>query len=240
MQDSLGQLISLIDLTRLKENDLPSMVDDLCLKASTPYGHVAAVCVFPEYVSRVKEKLVHTEVKCATVINFPSGDEPLSKIREEIKNVLQQGADEIDVVFPYKAYLSLEKQSALEVMAVCRELSKGKILKIIVESGAFPDEKILTSALRDLLSLNIDFLKTSTGKIEKGASVEAVKCFIQAIQDSQVSCGIKISGGIRTVDQALTYWKLLADAFGEDFISPKTVRFGASSLLDEIINHQKD
>lgn len=98
-------LIGCLDLTSLGDHDTEYRIEDLCAKADTPYGHVAAVCIWPQFIPLAKKKLKKTPVKIATVVNFPHGGSDFAKLRHEIRQALKAGADEIDAVFPYHDFL---------------------------------------------------------------------------------------------------------------------------------------
>jgi deoxyribose-phosphate aldolase len=233
-----GNLLPLLDLTSLQEDDTEETITALCQKAVTSFGKVAAVCVYPRFVPLVHQKLLDSEVKVATVSNFPHGQAPLSSVIVEIKQAMQQGADEIDVVMPYQAYFAGEQEYVKDFISQCRATCGPKIcLKVILETGAFSHSEIIAAATRDMLIAGADFIKTSTGKIAIGATPEAVKTILSVIHDTPYRIGCKVSGGIRTLAQAAIYWQLAQDIVGRDWPTPKTFRIGASHLFDEILHY---
>jgi len=196
------QLVSCVDLTLLNEN---ASLDELTKLNHLANQHrVAAICVFPN-------DLIHfvpsSSIALATVVNFPQANDPLEACIAQINLSIQNGAKEIDYVVPYRNYIQGKKQQAIqhatEVAAYCKEYKL--TLKVILETGAFSDLMMLHELAHNLLSLDIDFLKTSTGKITHGASLSAVFTLLSAIKDSGNKCGIKVSGGVKTIDQAKNY-----------------------------------
>lgn len=239
--DLVTQILSLIDLTSLNETDTEETITALCKKAMTPFGHVAAVCVYPPFVKKSAHVLSGTAVKIATVANFPSGNLALADVVSLIKQSIVQGANEIDVVFPYENYLAGNKAAACDFISACKAAcGEAVLLKVILESGAFTEDEDLAQACRDVMLAGADFLKTSTGKIAQGATPAAAKIMLLAIKELSPQLnrlvGFKASGGVRTVSQALDYLALASDIFGAEWITPRTFRFGASQLLEEILS----
>ncbi|MGB6977260.1 MAG: deoxyribose-phosphate aldolase [Gammaproteobacteria bacterium] len=231
-------LLPLLDLTSLQENDTEETITALCQKAVTPFGEVAAVCVYPRFIPLVRQKLLNSSVKIAAVSNFPYGDASLTSVLSEITQAIQAGADEIDVVMPYQAYLAGEHDYVKDFLVQCRSVCGPKIcLKVILETGAFPNFDLIAAASRDVLTTGANFIKTSTGKIPMGATPEAVKTILSIIHETPFKAGCKISGGVRTLAQAAIYWQLAQDIFGPHWPARNTFRFGASRLLDEILHH---
>ena len=226
-----NQLIESIDLTLLDENASQEALTKLIHLAQT--NDVAAVCVFAKHLYHFNTQ---TRFNLATVINFPQGISDIAPCIEEIKQAVILGAKEIDYVLPYQMYLTDNKQEALNqcsaIVQYCQE--NGLTLKIILETGAFPDMQSIYDLSTELLSFGCDFLKTSTGKIKQGASLSAAFAILSAIKDSGKKCGVKISGGVKTPQQARNY-ACFAELIMEKNISKEWFRIGASSLLEELL-----
>lgn len=228
-------LIQFIDLTRLENDDEDQKIITLCHKANTGHGAVAAVCIYPEYIALAKQHL-HAPIKIATVANFPSGSDSFDSVSASILESIEQGANEIDVVMPYQDYIAGKQQAAIEFIKQCERLLPNQIkLKVILESGAFDDEQTLYQASIDMINAGADFLKTSTGKISKGASLDAAAIMLSAINDSKAAVGFKASGGVRTEEQAMQYYCLAQNIMGATWPTQDTFRIGASSLLDDLL-----
>lgn len=232
----IQQMATLIDLTSLGESDTDSQIAALCQKAMTPQ-HVAAVCVYPKFIPQVATLLRGQAVKIATVVNFPAGLDPIDKVQQDIRQSLQAGAHEIDVVFPYQRYLAGDKMGAQDFIRQCRSAcGDDVVLKVILETGAIPSLEVISNISSDVILAGADFLKTSTGKIAIGATPEAAAVMLLAIKGLQPSVkrklGFKASGGVRTLEQAAIYIELAQQIMGAEWVSPQTFRLGASQLLD--------
>ncbi len=237
----LMRLTRLIDLTSLNEIDTETSITAFCEKVTTRFGHVAAVCVYPRFVRLLKTIIREPAIKIATVINFPEGAASLEATLIEINRALSDGAQEIDVVFPYLRYLAGDKKFAYQFVENCKAAcGDAVLLKVILETGALNDLVVIEEASRDALTAGADFIKTSTGKITQGATCEAVATMLCVIRDKlsegKSVAGIKISGGIRHLSQAVQYLELTESIMGRAWITSQTCRIGASKLMDEIIN----
>lgn len=229
-----GKFISLMDLTNLNETAAEKDIITLCEKADA--ANVAAVCIYPQFINIAKTNLRNSEIAVCTVANFPSGDAAENNVLQSIDDSLALGATEIDVVLPYKDYLAGNTQKALQLIERCREIVPvDKTLKVILETGIFTDADQLYNLCLQLIDLDVNFLKTSTGKLSTGASSFAAEIMLQAIKESDKNVGFKASGGIHTFEQALLYYNLAIDIFSDSWITPKHFRFGASSLLDLLL-----
>lgn len=230
------RVIGLLDLTSLGDDDTEQMIADLCARASTPFGPVAAVCVWPRFVAQARRLLADTPVKVATVINFPHGDGDPAGVAAATRAAVADGAQEIDVVAPWRRFQNGDEAYAGPVLRACREACGADVgLKVIVESGAFEDSAALRRLCDTALAAGADFLKTSTGKREPGASPAAAAVFYDVIAAANSPAGVKISGGVRTCDQAEAYLAQAAARKGGGWAAPATFRFGASALLDALL-----
>lgn len=193
---------------------------------------MAAICVLPMHLTQFQQV---TPYKKATVVNFPTGQDNLQTTLKTIEIACDLGADEIDYVFPYKDYLSGSKSSALAqaetVLNSCQRMNL--LCKVILETGAF-DCSHLYQLSCDLIQQGHDFLKTSTGRVTPGATPKAVFELLRAIKDTGSFCGIKISGGIKTVDDAQIYMSLATKVIGIP-LNNKWFRLGASSLITSLL-----
>lgn len=233
--DMARRAIGMLDLTSLNDGDDDAAVSVLCHRALTLAGPVAAVCVWPRFVALARRELADTTVKVATVVSFPRGEDAAGEVREATRAARQAGADEIDVVFPYRAFLDGERARPREVLAACREATGDGVLKVILETGAFTDADLLSWAARDALHAGADFLKTSTGKIAQGATPEAVALLLDVAQGSGRAAGVKVSGGVRDAESAALYLRLADESFGAEAVTAARFRFGASGLLDRLL-----
>ena len=229
-------LLQCLDLTSLNEDDNEEKIKKLCQKAQTPYGNVASVCVYPQFVPLAKECLQNTGIKVATVINFPLADKTLENTLMEASDALLKGADEIDAVFPYKEFINQNTEdSAKFIHTLKNHIGKKIPLKIIIESGELKKTSLIVQATRLCIENGADFVKTSTGKTPVSATPEAANAILDTIAAGRRNVGFKASGGIRTIDDAKKYLILAEAVMGGKWVTPKNFRIGASSLLDNLI-----
>ncbi len=226
------RLVALVDLTSLTGDEDDAAVAALCARAATPAGPVAAVCLYGDKIARAREELPAGTVRLAAVANFPSGEAGVERTRAESAAAVAAGADEIDVVLPWRAWLAGDTDGALEVVAAAR--AEAPVLKVILESGALGDTATIRAASAAALDAGADFIKTSTGKREPGATLDAAMAMLEAVRDHG-SGGFKASGGIRTTEQAAAYLALADERLGPGWAAPETFRLGASSLLDDLL-----
>lgn len=229
-------LCHLIDLTLLSSDTTSEQISALCDRAMQ-YS-VAAVCVDPCWVPLCRDILSENKtIKIATVCNFPTGMATLTQVKTEIDQAILHGVDELDIVIPYQALQAQETALVQQSIAAYRDCSKGYTLKVIIESGLLTTEEIEAVSLM-CVECGVDFIKTATGKAATGATLDAASIILQSIKKmgAEETTGIKLSGGIRTVAQAEDYLRLIQQQLGEAWISAKHCRFGASSLLDDIIS----
>lgn len=235
------RVINLVDLTSLNGTDTESSIAAFCAKANTPLGHVAAVCIYPQFVRQMAAEFAATSIKTVTVVNFPDGDDSLETVLIQIGRAIQDGAQEIDVVFPYTRFLAGERQYAHQFVASCKAAcGTDALLKVILETGALVDPAIIAEAAYESLTAGADFIKTSTGKTAQGATLEAAATILLVIKHVMPQLkrrmGIKISGGVRDLAQAAQYLELADHIMGREWTTPATFRIGASKLVDEIVD----
>jgi deoxyribose-phosphate aldolase len=225
-----------LDLTDLTETCSDLAIDELCARALTALGPVAAVCVWPQFVGRARHALRGSPVRVATVVNFPSGGEDVERTVDDAGEALDDGAQEIDLVLPYAAVRRGDVALAADLVAAVREVvDRGRTLKVILETGELVAPALIDTASRIAIEAGADFLKTSTGKTKVSATPEAAEAMLTVIKRSGRGVGLKPSGGIRTLEHAATYLSLADRIMGEAWATPKTFRIGASSLYDALI-----
>lgn len=236
----LEKIFSLIDLTSLNEDDTTETIAAICEKAIYKNQHVAAICVYPQFVKQVAAFCAGTPIKVVTVANFPFAKEKLEDVKFSIAESIANGAQEIDVVFPYHDYLEGKKFKTHEFICDCKEVcGKNITLKVILETGMLKDLQMVTEISRSVLLAGADFLKTSTGKIKQGTTLQAASALLFVIKElSPVlkrSIGLKVSGGVRTIEQAAEYIELANQIMGKNWVNPDHFRIGASQLADVVI-----
>ena len=230
------RILPTIDLTDLSESATVEGARELCRRATTPHGHVAAVCLWPQFVAAAREALPGREVRIATVVNFPGGGEDTSSVEIETAQALADGADEIDLVMPYRAFLAGRPGFAESQIVRVRRLCDGRTaLKVILETGELGTPEKIRTAADMALAAGADFVKTSTGKVAVNATPEAAAILLEAVRDCGRPAGFKAAGGIRSVAEAVVYLDLADRILGPGWASPATFRFGATSLLDDVL-----
>lgn len=239
--------LSMVDLTTLEGQDTPEKVQALCRKAIHPFleqpdlPHTAAVCVYPNMVPVAAAAVKGSGVKVAAVATgFPSGQIPVALKIEEVKRTVAMGADEIDMVIDRGAFLAGDDQKVFEEIALVKEACGKARLKVILETGELGTLDNVAAASRLAIAAGGDFIKTSTGKISPAATMEVTLVMLEAIRehflDTGEMIGMKPAGGIRTAKQSLHYLVLVAETLGKAWMSPEWFRFGASSLVNDLLH----
>lgn len=235
LKEQAARALALLDLTSLNDTDTEETVKTLCAKAHGEFGHTAAVCIWPRFVKLAKEELKGTPVRVATVVNFPHGGTDIEATVAETKQAIADGADEIDVVLPYKAFMDGDTASAKALLDATRKACAGKTMKVIIESGVLAHANTIAEASRLSIACGADFIKTSTGKTPVSATLEAANVMLEVIRESGKPVGFKASGGVRSTEQAADYMTLADKIMGPKWISLMTFRFGASGLRDSLL-----
>jgi deoxyribose-phosphate aldolase len=230
------EMVALVDLTSLTGDETAQDIERLCAQAQTPAGPVAAVCVYGQYVQRAVAELEGTGIPVAAVANFPEGDLDRDRAVRETEQAVADGAREVDVVLPWRAFVNGDRAGAMAGVEAAREACP-VLLKVILESGRLQEPEVIGAAARDALAVGADFVKTSTGKLQPAATLPAAAVMLEAVRDHGMG-GFKASGGIRTADEAAAYLELADALFGPEWASPATFRFGASSLLDDLLRER--
>jgi deoxyribose-phosphate aldolase len=235
-EDAL-RVLPLIDLTSLGDSDTTDDIDALCRAGTTSAGSVAAVCVWPRFVRRAAEQLSETELGIAAVANFPYGHESPECAMGDARRIAAAGGTEVDVVIPWRSLAAGRAGVCRDLVAATRAaLGDDLVLKAILETGELANPTLIHAAAVEALDGGADFLKTSTGKTPHLASLEAATILLISLRERDAPAGIKISGGIRSVEQATAYLDEADRIMGSDWVSPATFRFGASSLLNDVLS----
>ena len=225
--------LACLDLTSLNDGDDAAAIDALCARAVGPSGRVAAVCVWPRFVAQARAALPR-DVAVAAVADFPHGALDEARALAEARAIVEAGGDEVDLVLPWRAMLGGQAIEAARLVRAVRAACAGQRLKLIIESGELPLPDLIRQACRIGIDAGVDFLKTSTGKTEHGASLDAARTMLEVIAAQSRPIGFKASGGVRTVADAAGYVELVRDHLGAAALTPARLRFGASGLLGDI------
>ena len=243
---ALELAIRMMDLTTLEGADTPGKVRALSVKAMQPdpadpsVPSVAAVCVYPSLVPVARKTLRGSGVKVASVATaFPSGQAPLDVKLADVRAAVDAGADEIDMVIDRGAFLSGRIGQVYEEVVAVKEACGDAHLKVILETGELGSYDAVRKASLVAIAGGADFIKTSTGKVTPAATLPVTLCMLEVIRDvhdeTGLVIGMKPAGGIRTAKQAVQYLCVLHETLGPDWLTPDLFRFGASSLLNDVL-----
>jgi len=243
---ALDLAIRSMDLTTLEGSDTTGKIVAMCAKAVRPnpldpsIPSVAAVCIYPHVVPVAVGQLKNTGVKVASVAGgFPSGLGPLDARLREVREVVELGADEIDIVLNRSLFLGGQYAQAFEELVAAREAAGETHLKVILETGELGSYDRIRQASILAMAAGADFIKTSTGKITPAATLPAALCMLEAarefFQETGRQVGVKVAGGIRQSKQAIQYLVLVYETLGPDWMTPDLFRIGASTLLNDVL-----
>jgi deoxyribose-phosphate aldolase len=248
---ALDLAISMIDLTTLEGADTPGKVRSLCAKGRNPdptdrtTPRVAAICVYPDMVAVAREALAGTGIQVASVATaFPAGRAARPVKLADTRDAVAAGADEIDMVIDRGAFLSGRYLEVFEEIvavkeACVREDGTAAHLKVIFENGELSTYDNIRRASWLGMLAGADFIKTSTGKVAVNATVPNTLLMMEAVRDFHAATGtrvgVKPAGGIRTAKDAVKYLVMVNETAGEEWLTPDLFRFGASSLLNDLL-----
>jgi len=243
---ALDLAIRSMDLTTLEGSDTVGKIVAMCAKAVRPnpvdssIPSVAAVCIYPHLVPVAAGQLKNTGVNVASVAGaFPSGLGPLDARLREVREVVELGADEIDIVLNRSLFLGGQYAQAFEELAAAREAAGDTHLKVILETGELGSYDRIRQASVLAMASGADFIKTSTGKIQPAATLPTALCMMEAAREffheTGRRVGVKVAGGIRQSKQAIQYLVLVYETLGPEWMTPDLFRIGASTLLNDVL-----
>jgi deoxyribose-phosphate aldolase len=243
---ALELAIRMMDLTTLEGADTPGKVSALASKAVRPdpsdasIPSVAALCVYPNAVPTAVDRLRGTGVKVASVATaFPSGQAPTHLKVAEVRDVVEMGADEVDMVIDRGAFLSGRYAKVYDEIVKVKEAAAPAHLKVILETGELGTYDNVRRASLLAMAAGADFIKTSTGKISPASTLPVTLCMLEAIRDVEAETGrqvgMKPAGGIRHAKLAIQHLCVLHETLGRDWLTPERFRFGASSLVNDVL-----
>ena len=239
--DIAGRVLAMIDHTSLGDNDTEADIARLCAEAVTPHGGVASICTWPRLIAIAHELLGGGEVGIASVSNFPAGTGDIDAVVEEALGAVAAGATEIDVVVPWEAHRDGDPEAVARLVGAVRDaLEDHTVLKAILETGELADDDLIRSCATAAAGAGADFLKTSSGKTPRSATHEAAEILLEVAHEFREkghTVGVKISGGVRDLAAASAYLEIADRVMGPTWATPFTFRFGASSLLPDVLQH---
>jgi len=242
----LDLAVTMVDLTTLEGADTPGKVASLCTKARFPdpadtdVPAVAAVCVYPDLVAEAKRHLAGSSVAVASVATaFPSGRAPLAIKVADVEAAVVAGADEIDMVIDRGAFLSGNLGKVFDEIVAVKEVCGSAHLKVILETGELVTYDNVRRASWLAMLAGADFIKTSTGKVGVNATLPVTLVMLEAVRDYAEATGrlvgVKAAGGIRSAKDAMKYLVVVNETTGSTWLHPNYFRFGASSLLNDLL-----
>ena len=243
---ALDLAIRMVDLTTLEGKDTPGKIRALAGKAQRPdptdatIPSVAALCVYPNMIAVAKAALAGSTVKVASVATyFPSGQSPLAVKLEDVRQAVAAGADEIDMVIDRGAFLQGDYATVFDEIVAIHAACGDAHLKVILETGELETYDNVRRASVLAMAAGADFIKTSTGKVQPAATLPVTLVMLEAVRDFREQTGqmvgVKPAGGIRTAKEAIGYLVVLYETLGPRWMTPDLFRFGASSLLNDVL-----
>src|SRR5690554_5147498 len=236
------EVCGLVDLTSLNAYDSVKSIDqflDQALSYKTKGFQVAAICLYPNFAAQAVNTLQNTSIKTAVVAgNFPNSQGFLATRLNECELALEAGVDEVDIVLNLGEFENKEYKHVSDEVSAFKGLMPHKTLKVILETGYLKTPEKIRLASELAVDGGADFIKTSTGKEFPGANLEAVETMAKFLSERSGSqkVGLKISGGVRTYEDALQYFECVENHLGASFMTPETLRIGASSLVRNLMN----
>ena len=244
-QWAIDLAISMVDLTTLEGSDTPGKVRALSAKALKPdptdpsCPSAAAVCVYPDMVATVREVVGDQLHVAAVATAFPSGRAALDIKLADTQDAVEAGADEVDMVIDRGAFLAGNLDKVHDEIVAVKEAAGTAHLKVILETGELQTYDNVRRASWLAMEAGADFIKTSTGKIQPAATLPVTLLMLEAVRDYRIATGrqvgVKPAGGIRTSKDAIRYLVVVNEIAGEDWLHPDWFRFGASSLLNDLL-----
>ncbi|MDT4891456.1 MAG: deoxyribose-phosphate aldolase [Pseudonocardiales bacterium] len=243
---AIDTAISMVDLTTLEGADTPGKVRSLSAKAIRPdpsdptVASVAAVCVYPDLVETAVRALRGSSVGVASVATaFPSGRASLETKLHDVRDAVAAGATEIDMVIDRGAFLAGRYLQVFDEIVATKAACGNAHLKVILETGELVTLDAARRASWLALLAGGDFIKTSTGKVTPAATPGVALVMLEAVRDFRAATGelrgVKLAGGIRTSKDAIRYLVMVNETVGDDWLTPDLFRFGASSLLNDLL-----
>ncbi|MGM3175359.1 deoxyribose-phosphate aldolase [Dickeya lacustris] len=234
--------LGLMDLTTLNDDDTEEKVIALCRQANSPAGKTAAICIYPRFIPLARKVLREQgtpDVRIATVTNFPHGRDDIAIALAETNAAIAYGADEVDVVFPYRALMAGNRQVGFDLVKTCKTAcdQAGVLLKVIIETGELQTDALIREASEIAIDAGADFIKTSTGKVAVNATLHSAEVMLTVLREKGVGehVGFKPAGGVRSAQDAADYLQLADSIMGEGWADARHFRFGASGLLGSLL-----
>jgi deoxyribose-phosphate aldolase len=244
--ENLNFLFSIMDLTSLNTDDNVKFIEKLFKKVTNLKDHyadspeVAAVCVYPPFVSLAGKYFEDTRIQVAAVgANFPSSQTYLNVKKAECKEIINHGANEVDIVIPLGEFMAGNYDEVYREIKEIKETIENNKLKVILETGLINSYENIQLASIIAMEAGADFIKTSTGKMKPAATYDAVYVMCKTIRSfyekTGKPVGIKPAGGISTVEDAFGFYSIVREVLGDQWLNSSLFRIGASRLANDIL-----
>lgn len=237
---SAGWIFRLTDLTALGDEEDQRSIESLCQQAQRESGSAAAVIVPPRFVPPARRALSGTAVHLGSVVNYPDGDSNPMTVRAETERLIGSGADEIDLVFPYRAFLAGDRVAGPAVISAAKAAcGPGITLKVILETPAFKEADNLAEAARVAVREGADFLATSTGLFGRATTLDGTALLLDAVRGADIydgrRVGIKPCGGVASLIEAIRFLALIDAGLGRHWLQPHTFRIAGDGLRSALL-----
>lgn len=241
-----SQILSMVDITSLNPTDSVKSISEFVEKINKfdskfeILPHPAAICVYPKFVSTVKDNLIEDLQIASVAGGFPDANTFIEVKVAEVAMAVMEGATEIDVVIPSGMVIAGDFEEIYDDLSEIKSACRDAKLKVILETGVLMDPVLIKKAALVAMNAGADFIKTSTGKVSLGATYEAVYIMSKTVSEynalNNTKVGIKVAGGVSTTEQAVSYYAIVASVCGEEWLNPSLLRFGASRLVNSLIS----
>lgn len=231
-------VLTCLDFTDLSETRFPLDIASLCARALTPYGHVAAVCVQPQFVEQAAICLAGQPIRVATLVNDPDGDDDRENLVREVEQAIGQGASEIDLVLPFR-HIADNRDIAYDIVAGVRRTAGKALLTVILQIERL-GVGLVDAATQVAMDGGADFIKTTTGRIPANAVTDAARTILEDIADHGGDIGFNPGNGVCSLQDAIVFLDLASEYLGADWATPRTFRISGSGLLDNLITFLKE
>lgn len=248
-KESLARIFQSIDFTTLEAFDNEGRINEFCAKAlafpkQEPYLSVPAICIYSPFVKQAKQLLAGSGIHVATVAcAFPSGQMPFDLKVKEVEYCVEQGADEVDMVISRGTFLAGNYDEVFNEIQTIKATCKDAHLKVILETGELKNVQNIRKASELAILAGADFIKTSTGKVPVAATPLAAIIMIDTIKEyyevTGKMVGFKPAGGMKTPEDAMTYYYLVKGILGEPWLNKDLFRVGTSRLAGQIVERLK-
>ena len=235
-KETARKVLQMLELTNLAADCNEEKVRELCALARTPHGDVAAVCVPQKFVSLARDLLKGSRIAVTTVANWPRGRSKVDYVAAEAEIAFFEGADEVNVVMPWRQVIQREERTPASMMEECARMAgRRQFIKATLEAGQYEEDWLLRDATRVAIDNGAEFIETESGKTDRRCTLDQARVILEEMKAHHRDSGFKV-GNVRTLDEAAAYLALIAEIMGADWLEDDNVRIGGGpDLLKEIL-----